>query len=153
MEPIDLTPQVESRALMLLAMREHGDLELINKLYQKFPELKASTGGVIFVLQKCQEQGWQSDERYVESYVRMALDKGQGLHKIRQTLQSRTSRMDLVNAALGLDESEWIDLARQALEKKYNDTAKPAARNEQAKRMRFLQSRGFTQSQIYKAFR
>lgn len=149
----DLTKQVESRALALLAMREHGDLELIAKLNQKFPELENQPGLVKIVLENCQKQGWQNDERFIEAYVRQALDKGHGPYKIRQALQGKTSHSESLEAALDLGDEDWVELAQAALEKKYGDLDKPKARNEQAKRMRFLQSRGFTQSQIYKAFR
>lgn len=153
MELIDLTRQAEARALALLSMREHGDLELITKLEQKLPALQNQPGLVKIVLENCQKQGWQSDERFIEAYVHQGLDKGYGPYKIRQALLNKTSRSDLLDAALELGDEDWIEHARAALEKKYGDLEKPKARNEQAKRMRFLQSRGFTQSQIYKAFR
>ena len=105
-----------------------------------------------WLLEQAQAENWQSDERYVEAYVHQALQKGQGPNKIRQTLQQRTSRSDLIEAYLALEDADWIDLARQALIKKYGDAQKPTQRNEQAKRMRFLQSRGFTSEQIWKSF-
>jgi regulatory protein len=43
-------------------------------------------------------------------------------------------------------------VARALLDKKYGETAKPAESKEQARRLRFLQSRGFSASQCYKAF-
>ncbi|MDX1352056.1 MAG: RecX family transcriptional regulator [Thiomicrorhabdus sp.] len=105
------------------------------------------------VLTLCQENNWQSDERYIEQAVRNYVDKGHGPQKIKQKLQQATNRSDLISAALDWDESDWVGLAQQALQKKYGDCQKPTEQKEQAKRMRFLQSRGFAPSTIWKAFR
>ncbi len=176
-----LIQQIQSKLLSWLAVREHGDLELKQKFQRSFAEKIAqiSTQDWRFWQQKCPEkaeeilafgdwqdwqcwwqwllpqaqaQNWQSDERYIEAYVNQALQKGQGPYKIRQTLQQRTSRSDLIEAYLDLEASDWIALAQQVLEKKYGDARKPSSHNEQAKRMRFLQSRGFTSEQIWKSF-
>ncbi len=151
-EEADLIKKIESRAVYLLSIREHGDLELLQKLLQKFPEAKKYSNILQDVLVTCKENGWQNDARYIESFVRYAIEKGQGCYKIRHNLKCRTSHISLVDGELDLDDEIWIEQARSVLVKKYGDALKPSQRNEQAKRMRFLQSRGFTQSQIYKAF-
>ncbi|MDG4812159.1 regulatory protein RecX [Hydrogenovibrio sp. 3SP14C1] len=148
----ELAKQLESRAVYLLSMREHGRKELANKLFQKFAEVENYPGLVDFVLDKCVENNWLSDERYIEAYVRQAMEKGQGPYKIRQTLRLRTSREDLVEVHLAMEDSDWADLAKEVLQKKYGKSSGSLERKEQAKRMRFLQSRGFSQSQIWKAF-
>lgn len=147
-----LKSTLEAKAVHLLSVREHGGKELAYKLQQKFPEAEKVPSLINEVLSHCQHQGWLSDERFIEAYVRQALDKGQGPLKIQQSLQLRTDREDLVQAALCFDDAEWAEIARSVLEKKYGDALRPKARNEQAKRMRFLQSRGFSASQIWKAF-
>jgi len=159
-----LSKKIESRAVYLLAMREHGAKELKTKLVTKFPEtpeLLASCKelpGLVKslvddVLKKCQDNNWQSDERYIEQAVRNWAAKGSGPVKIRQKLQQASYRDDLITMYLDWDESEWLELAKDVLIKKYGDTCKPEARNEQAKRMRFLQSRGFVPHVIWQAFR
>jgi regulatory protein len=148
-----LAQEMESRAVYLLSQREHGRKELAYKLSQKFPQSEDYPGLVDIVLDKCEDQRWLSDERYVEAYVRQAMEKEQGPYKIKQALQMRTDRQDLVEAYLAMEDSDWADIAASALERKYGDTAKPSQAKEQARRMRFLQSRGFSQSQIWKAFR
>ena len=163
-----LVKQIESRAVYLLSMREHGDLELQKKLEQKLPDIARQVAEidsldtldasklpclVKMTLETCQKNHWQSDARYIEAFVRQAIEKGQGPYKIRQNLNGRTSHSDLVSAELDLDDDIWIEQAQVTLEKKYGDNRKPSQRNEQAKRMRFLQSRGFSPSHIYKAFR
>ena len=159
-----LSKQIESRAVYLLGMREHGNRELKAKLVTKFPEtpeileqcqeLPGLLKSLIDdVLRLCQSNNWQSDERYIEQGVRNWAAKGSGPIKIRQKLMAASSREDLINSYLDWDESEWIEIAREVLTKKYGDTLKPSDRNEQAKRMRFLQSRGFAPNTIWKAFR
>ncbi len=159
-----LSKKIESRAVYLLAMREHGAKELKTKLVTKFPETpellatcKELPGLVKSlvddVLKKCHDNNWQSDERYIEQAVRNWAAKGSGPVKIRQKLQQASYRDDLITMYLDWDESEWLELAKDVLIKKYGDTCKPEARNEQAKRMRFLQSRGFAPHVIWQTFR
>jgi len=174
-----LVQAMQQKMLSWLAMREHGDLELAQKFQRSFADKIAqiSMQGWDFwqksypenadavlsfgdwqdwrswwqwMLQQAQAQNWQSDERYIEAYVTQALQKGQGPYKIRHILQQRSSRSDLIAAYLDLELSDWVTLARQVLEKKYGQVA--INRNEQAKQMRFLQSRGFTHEQIWKCF-
>lgn len=147
-----LRQALEGRAIYLLSLREHGRKELAYKLSQKFPEAEKVPGLVTDILEKCEQEGWLSDERYIEAYVRQALEKGHGPFKIQQNLQMRTERDDLVQAYLSMEDSEWAEIAKQVLLKKYGETTKPKARNEQAKRMRFLQSRGFSPTHVWKAF-
>lgn len=142
-----------NRAQYLLAMREHGAKELKTKLLQKIPELIESPGLVDEVIVFCQQKNWQSDARYIESYVRMALEKGQGALKIRHALLRATTDITQVDAELALDDADWIDIARAVLNKKYGDARQPAERKEHARRLRFLQSRGFSAAQCYKAFK
>lgn len=152
---LELVKLIQARAVYLLAMREHGSKELNVKLLQKFDYAQSENLPFLvdFVISECQENNYLSDERFIESYVRVAIEKGQGPYKIKQELQLKTAELDLVNAYLDLDESDWIDVASSVLEKKYGDTRKPKQIKEQAKRVRFLQSRGFSQNQIWKAFR
>jgi len=160
----ELTKRIESKAVAMLAMREHGAKELKQKLRTKFPETPAlleqygELPGLVNqliddVVLVCQENNWQSDERYVEQAVRNYMAKGHGPLKIKQKLQQACADSSLISAYLDIDEADWADLAKTVLEKKYGDCHKPSEQKQQAKRMRFLQSRGFAQSTIWKAFR
>jgi len=147
--------EIEDRAIYLLAMREHGSKELASKLNQKFAYLALDNlpDLVDFVVLKCQKNNLLSDERYIEGFVRSALVKGQGFYKIKQSLQMKTDEEELIVAYLDIGEEEWTELAREVLAKKYGDDFKSSTTKEQAKKMRFLQSRGFSQEQIWKAFK
>ncbi|WP_373018154.1 regulatory protein RecX [Thiomicrorhabdus sp.] len=159
-----LSRQIESKAVALLAIREHGAKELKAKLLTKFPEtdeLLAETRQppgllkllVDDVIQRCQENNWQSDQRYIEQAVFSLMNKGQGPLKIRQKLQQTSDDSSQIEASLDLDEADWLDVMREVLLKKYGELDKPQQRNEQAKRMRFLQSRGFPAEWIWKVYR
>lgn len=145
-----LQQALEARALALLALREHGDLELLRKLQYKIPESSPMQQQVVLSL--LQVRGWQSNARFIETYVRHALEKGQGAYKIRQALSEKVSDQSAIEAELALDEADWVDIARRALHKKYGTLEKPKEAKEQAKRVRFLQSRGFSHRQIWRAF-
>ena len=159
-----LFKQIESRAVMLLAIREHGAKELKTKLISKFPEppeLLVKTQepvGLVKqlvddVIELCQTQNWQSDERYLDQVVGSMMEKGQGPMKIRQKCQQACQDSRLIDAYLDIDSSEWLAIARKVMMKKYGDLSRPTNRNEQAKRMRFLQSRGFASEVVWKVFR
>ena len=159
-----LFKQIESRAVRLLAIREHGAKELKTKLISKFPETpelltqaQESPGLVKSVIeeviQHCQTHHWQSDERYIEQAVRSMMEKGKGPINIRQKLQQTCDNSSLINRYLDLDVQDWLELAKAVMLKKYGDLNRPDQPKEQAKRMRFLQSRGFAPEVIWKVFR
>lgn len=97
------------------------------------------------------QDGLQSDERYAESYVHMRRKRGYGPLKIKQELQQRGVSSDLVDIFVEFNDKIWLDTACQAYEKKFSGKQLDTA-NERAKRMRFLQSRGFTGDIIQKTF-
>ncbi len=158
-----LKKQIENRAVALLAQREHGAKELQQKLLKKFPEtpeilaeyneVRGFLSDLINdVIELCQANNWQSDDRYLEQAVHSYMAKGHGPMKIKQKLQTACSNSELIDAHLSIDEADWVEEARSALIKKYGDNGKPTEQKEQARRMRFLQSRGFFPSTIWKAF-
>ncbi len=157
-----LEKQIESRAVYLLGIREHGAKELKCKLLEKFLETEElcsnqpiSSDGVQTlietVVQRCQEKGWQSDERYLDQAVCSGVAKGWGPVKISQKLQAAMECDERVTHYL--DGEDWESVAHNVLAKKYGEAYQPTNQKEQAKRMRFLQSRGFPSELIWKVFR
>lgn len=144
---------VLARAQSLLAMREHGRKELAKKLTQKFSYCEQLETLVEQALDYCESQNWLSDERYVESYLRMAQAKGQGEIKCRQALLQSCGQLELIESAMRDYASNSAEIAYHALVKKYGDASRPADHKEFAKRLRFLQSRGFSVAQCYQAFK
>ncbi len=133
--------QVRHSAIDYLSRREHSSLELKNKLIRKgFIEDVVNE-----VLYKLRVDKLLSDERFAESYIRSRVKKGFGPIRIKQELQQRGITGELVTELLNTTEDFWITNIQQVYKKRFG-SSKP--NKELAKQIRFLQSRGFTSSQI-----
>lgn len=126
------------RAVRLLAGREHGRKELVQKLVTR--DLDPDIVGV--VVERLVEQGLQSDLRFVEAYTRSRARKGFGEIGIRMELGHRGVDAAVVEQGMLDADCDWLQVAIDALARKFRgDTA---SKPEQAGRMRrFLFGRGF----------
>lgn len=134
-------------AMNSLARREHSRLDLEQKLFAKgfkLPEISE-------VLDNLSNRNLQSDQRFVESYVRMRTNRGFGPLLIKaELLEYGISKTDIANFINEKDLS-WISQAKKVYQKKFGiEAIKNLAYSEKAKRMRFLQTKGFTFEQIGK---
>ena len=128
-------------ALDLLSRREHTRRELGGKLKAK----GFLSAEIDALLDRLEKEGLQSDARYTESYVHSRRQRGFGPLKIKLELQDRGVSVDLVDAFIDADHRVWLDTARREYTKKFGDrAAADESMQEQAKRVRFLQLRGFT---------
>jgi len=134
---------IEEHLVRLLARREHSQQELVRKLMQKGFDVKA----VRTVLSELELRGWQSDQRFSESFVRQRIMQRKGPLRIRADLQQRGVEKELSASALTQEATDWRALAVETLARKFNC---PAGRDPKglAKRQRFLANRGFTMEQI-----
>lgn len=127
----------------LLARREHSLAELRRKLSRRFPDAE----GVERALERLSRQGLQSDRRFAESFVRQRIERGQGPLRIAAEARQRgLSDDDLSEAMEGL-QPDWPLLAQRVARGKFGDSA-PATPQERARRIRFLQYRGFEFSHL-----
>ena len=125
-------------AMNLLARREHSLGELRNKLRRRFPdEQQLETQ-----LQKLVADKLQSDERFAESFARMRACRGYGPARVRQNMREKGLSDSDIATAIEAAELDWDALAAQVLHKKFGRSA-PADLKEKAKRIRFMQYRGF----------
>ena len=127
-------------ALDLLSRREHTRRELGGKLKAKgflSTEIDA-------LLDRLEKEGLQSDARYTESYVHSRRRRGFGPLKIKLELQDRGVSVDLVDTFIDADHQVWLATARREYTKKFGNRAADESMQEKAKRVRFLQLRGFT---------
>ena len=132
----------------LLATREHSLHELRSKLLNK--QLDATL--IEQQLHKFVEGNLQSEQRFVESYIRSKANKGQGPQRIRLALKEHCIDDQLIAQELDAAEVDFFAVAAQVYFKKYGH--KPCADwQEKQKRMRFLQYRGFDQEQIVEALK
>jgi len=129
----------------MLARREHSLRELTQKLAQKGFE----GSDVDALLNEFVERGWQSEQRFAESYSRSRLHKGFGPVRIQYELKERGIHLD-VNSIFE-EAPDWQERLSELHSKKYGAQA-PADIKERAKRIRFFQHKGFTHDMIKQLF-
>ena len=131
----DNVVELRARALRLLARREHTRQELENKLSPHAGSSEDLQGLIAGLKQKNQ----LSEERYAEERARR-LSRKYGAARIRQDLKAKGVSEELVSRFSS--SADELQKAKAILERKYRTHA--ATREERAKRMRFLQGRGFS---------
>lgn len=132
---------VREEAMDYLARREHSRRELHRKLSVKGFE----DAEIIPALDRLNDQGLQDDERFAASYIRHRANAGFGPLRIRFELQQRGLSEALMDQHLYDGEIDWQERMQVAYQKKYR--GEPAAdKKEQARRLRFLYGRGFTEN-------
>jgi len=136
----DTATELRARALRLLARREHSRAELARKLA---PHAE-SDDALQQVLEKLVEKKQLSDERFAAERARW-LSRKYGAARIRQDLRQRGLDRQLID---GVSSEGELERASAILSRKYREPAGTHA--ERAKRMRFLQSRGFSSEIIHR---
>lgn len=130
-------------ALRLLARREHGTMELFDKLQQKgFSQTEATDA-----LEACQRLGLQSDRRFVEMYIRSRIRQGYGPLKITQELKSKGIDSDLIQRELKQEQDNWLSYALEVWNKRCKERV-DLSFIEIQKQQRFLLYRGFSMDVI-----
>ena len=137
----DNVVELRARALRLLARREHTRQELESKLSPH----AGNTEDLQNLISGLKQKNQLSEERFAEERAR-SLSRKYGAARIRQDLRAKGVPEELV-ARFSSSEDE-LQRARAILERKYRTPAD--TREEKAKRMRFLQSRGFSSEIIFK---
>ena len=141
LKPVD----IRYAAIDFLSRREHSRTELLQKLNRRFPD----NALIETVLDELVEEGLQSDERYVEMFIRQRANRGYGPLRIRQEMREKGIQRDLVENHLYSEEWGWLQMAVATRQKKFGlDKAKDF--KTQAKQMRFLQYRGFDSDTVRK---
>jgi regulatory protein len=133
-EKPDTPAQLKARALRFLVRREHSQAELVRKLAPHAESEQALQAVVDLLLSKKQ----LSDERFAAERAR-SLSRKYGAAMIRQDLKERGVAEEIVERVSADGD---LERARAILSRKYRQPA--TAREELAKRARFLQSRGFS---------
>lgn len=145
-----LRVELRRRAMDLLARREHSRYELAQKLRQRIDD--ATTERIDAVLDALERDNLLSDERFVESYIRLRRERGFGPLHIQQQLRERGVDDALIETCLQIDDPDWLQSLHEVLDKKTGGNELPApGSREHRKLQRFLHSRGFTPAQITRA--
>jgi regulatory protein len=136
----DSAAELKVRALRHLARREHSRSELARKLasHAESPEALEQ------LLDALAAKKQLSDERYAEARAHQ-LARKYGAARIRADLKAKGIAPHI---ATRVSSGGELERARAILARKYRECA--GTREETARRMRFLQSRGFSHDTIRK---
>lgn len=139
--------EVYAVSVGLLARREHSARELAGKLRSR------GFGAEVIesVLARLAQERLQSDERFTEVYLRQRSEKGYGPLRIAAELGERGIDDSLISAGFRQAEADgtidWFALAEGVYARKFGGRPIEDIK-ERAKRLRFMQYRGFTHEQI-----
>lgn len=133
-----LSGDIRRAAIVLLARREHSRYELTVKLGRRFDDV----GAVLEQLDELATAGLQSERRFCEIFVRSKWQQGQGPQRISQALKQRGVDDTLVRELLWEADIDWLAALQELYQRKYSARAVKGPK-ERARRMRFLQYRGF----------
>ena len=128
---------MRDRALRYLAQREHSRAELARKLA---PHAE-SEDQLELLLNALTEKRLLSDERYADARSHL-LAKKYGSARILHDLKARGVDTELAKQTAMLARDGDLERARDIWRRKFK--VPPSSREERARHMRFLQSRGFS---------
>ena len=139
---LDTPAAIRRSAMDLLARREHSYAELLRKL-----QLRGATRDMAEIeLDRLQEEGLLSDERFCEAYVHARSQRGYGPLRLREELRQRGVAESLIERELQSTERDWSALARGVFTKRFPEGSATDVR-ERARQQRFMQYRGFSAGQ------
>ena len=141
-----LAQGIRRSAMNLLARREHGFNELVNKLRLRYPKEQ-----VVVQIDRLREEGLQSDHRFVESFINSRQQRGYGPIRLRMELLQRQVESELIDEYLHQDDESWYELAYNLKQRKFG-TDFPSDYRQRAKQLRYLVQRGFTMNQASRCF-
>lgn len=129
----------------MLSRREHSAFEIRDKLKKREFDDDEITQAIAELI----KGDWLSDERFAEAYIRMRQLKGFGPIRISMELNERGVKESIVETYLHAHDDVWFESLEQQYKKKYKSKAIEDY-NDKAKRIRFLQYRGFSLDIIYR---
>ncbi len=134
---------IRTKALYLLARRDHGKNELLRKLSLKgFP-----SSDICSVLDDLENENLLSEARFIASFIRFRSSKGYGPLKICAELAKRGIDQSQIRACEIWQETSWRELAICARIKRFGEEI-PQEKEQRIQQARFLQYRGFTSEDI-----
>jgi regulatory protein len=163
----DNVKAIKATALRYLARREYSRLELFRKLSQKY----ASGDTIQNVLTQLKEQGYQSDDRFTEMFIRSKVRAGNGPFKIKIELREKGICESTVLSAFDKQSIDWFAVAEQVKNKRFGRAGVVVSTDDEchgheydnnehdtntyqsdmnllAKQVRYLKNKGFYQEHI-----
>ena len=137
---------LRSRALKLLARREHSRSELQRKLAPHAED----PSEVEQLLAELEQRGWLSEARLTEQVIH-ARRRRFGTRRIEHELRSRGVSEEAVAAAAPELKKSELEAARAVWRRKFGHL--PGSQAERARQARFLQARGFDMDIVLKVIK
>jgi regulatory protein len=131
-------------AIRYLARREYSTKELQQRLHAKAYDADEITE----VLAELRKNNYQNDGRFAEGVIRNRVNRGYGWHYIEQELKQKGISNDLISELRNNQQIDWYNIAELAYNKRFGDSAIVDIKDK-AKRLRFLQARGFANDDIF----
>ncbi|MGR5066550.1 regulatory protein RecX [Photobacterium sp. DNB22_13_2] len=125
-------------AVRYLSRRDHAEQELRHKLLARGYEQSEVDEAVAC----CQDYNWLDDARFAERLLGNGIAKGWGLLRIRQEMEFKGIHEEIIRQLFEDDEFDWFEHARGVALRKFGDSPMDTDK-EKARRLRFMQSRGF----------
>ncbi|MFT3931402.1 MAG: regulatory protein RecX [Spongiibacteraceae bacterium] len=138
MDDISAT-DIRRAAMDLLARREHSKRELQQKLALRF----SNRDLIEQEIQRLCDEHLQSDARFAEAYLHARAQRLYGPQRIKAELKERGISPDVIATAFRQSNIDWSANLRKLEINKFGSTP-PADVSARAKRIRFLQYRGFS---------
>lgn len=138
---VDTKKEIWNKAIQYLSRREYSRVELATKLFSIGEKDEA-------MLDLLEEQGYLSDRRFAESFVRMRVNQGHGLNRIRFDLRKKGIGSDLLQTVLEELDVDWYALASELYQRKYRAPLEKNDHKERNKRIRFMSQRGYLMDEI-----
>jgi regulatory protein len=136
-------PSAYSKAMGLLARREHSRRELRQKLGKGGYEADETVNA----LDRLGEQQYQDDDRFGEVLLRSRVAQGYGPQRIRMELKSHGLADAAIRQLIDDADADWDAQAASQLRRRYGGKG-PADLKERVKRAQFLLRRGFSAATV-----
>lgn len=145
---IETEAELRSLAFSYLARQEYSQSQLRERLVKRCEEPELIERVLTYLV----EEGYQSDSRFAESYIRAKSDQGQGGKKIAFDLGRKGIPKHLIEELLDHRNDDPKQVALNYLKRKFGEES-PVDIKEKAKWFRHMAGRGFNYSEIEYAFR
>ena len=146
--PIETEAELKSLAFSYLARQEYSKSQLRERLLKRCE----NTALIESVLDYLVEEGYQSDRRFAETYIRAKSDQGQGEKKINFDLSRKGISKNLISELLDNRQDDPKQVALTYMQRKFGEEP-PVDMKEKAKWFRHMAGRGFACDEIDFAFR
>jgi len=130
----------------LLARREHSEFELRQKLSTR----EFAADDIELAIERLLEKDYLSDTRFAVSACRYRTNRGYGWRYIANELKQKGVCSTIIQQLQNNCEIDWYLQAELAYNKRFGEhEKKDFHQKEKAKRIRFLQYRGFSTDEIF----